>query len=253
MRPTVRSLLGRVKPKSDGFFFDSLATRRKAWDEMLDKQSDPARSKDCIHPQAVARAVSDLAARDAVFVIDTGLNTLWSGNWIRQSGQQRIIGSFNNGAVGTALGQANGIQALDRSRQVIALCGDGGFNMLMSEFLTAVHHKLPVKAVVYNNSSLGLIKLEAESMGLPAWKAMDFPNPDYVTLARACGAVGFKAEKPGELRDAISAGLKADGPAIIDCVVAADELPNAPHLELETIGNVAKAKIKEAILNVTGG
>ncbi len=90
VRPTVRSLLGRVKPKSDGFFFDSLATRRKAWDEMLDKQSDPARSKDCIHPQAVARAVSDLAARDAVFVIDTGLNTLWSGNWIRQSGSSGL-------------------------------------------------------------------------------------------------------------------------------------------------------------------
>ncbi len=179
---------------------------------MLGKQSDPARSKDRIHPQAVARAVSDLAARDAVFVIDTGLNTLWSGNWIRQRGEQRIIGSFNNGAVGTALGQANGIQALDRSRQVIALCGDGGFNMLLSEFLTAVHHKLPVKAVVYNNSSLGLIKLEAESMGLPAWKAMDFPNPDYVTLARACGAVGFKAEKPGELARCHKCGAQSRGP-----------------------------------------
>ena len=254
VRPTVKSLLDRVKPKSDSKFFDIVTAQRKAWDEMLDKQSDPARSKDRIHPQAVARAVSDLAARDAVFVIDTGLNTLWSGNWIRQSGEQRIIGSFNNGAVGTALGQANGIQALDRSRQVIALCGDGGFNMLMCEFLTAVQHKLPVKAVVYNNSALGLITLEAEAIGVPAWKkAIDFPNPDYVALARACGGVGFKAEKPGELRDAIDKALKADGPAIIDCVVAADELPNVPHLELETMGNFAKAKIKETILAVTGG
>jgi pyruvate dehydrogenase (quinone) len=254
VRPTVKSLLDRVKPKRDAEFFNKVAARRKGWDEMLDKQSDPARSRDRIHPQAVARAVSDLAARDAVFVLDTGLNTLWSGNWIRQSGKQRIIGSFNNGAVGTALGQANGIQATDRSRQVIALCGDGGFNMLMSEFLTAMHHKLPVKAVVYNNSSLGLITLEAESIGVPAWKkAIDFPNPDYVALARACGAVGFKAEKPGELRDAIRAGLQADGPAIIDCVVAADELPNTPHLDLETMGNFAEAKIKEAILAVTGG
>ena len=96
----------------------------------------------------MARAVSDLAGRDAVFTIDTGLNTLWSANWIRQSGSQRIIGSFNNAAVGTALGQANSIQALDRSRQIIALCGDGGFNMLMCEFLTAVHHKLPVKVIM---------------------------------------------------------------------------------------------------------
>ena len=251
--PTVKSLLDRVKSKTDRSFFDVVASQRKTWDEMLDKQSDPARSKDRIHPQAVARMVSDLAARDAVFVIDTGLNTLWSGNWIRQNGQQRIIGSFNNGAVGTALGQANGIQALDRSRQVIALCGDGGFNMLMCEFLTAAHHKLPVKVVVYNNSSLGLIRLEAELMGLPAWKAMDFPNPDYVALARACGAVGFRAEKPGELREAIDQALKAEGPAIVGCVIPADEMPNFPRVDLEKAENFAKAKIKETILAVTGG
>jgi pyruvate dehydrogenase (quinone) len=253
VRPTVKSLLDKAKPKSDSNFFEIVTAQRKKWDEMLDKQSDPARSKDRIHPQAVARAVSDLAARDAVFTIDTGLNTLWSGNWIRQSGEQRIIGSFNNGAVGTALGQANGIQALDRSRQVIALCGDGGFNMLMCEFLTAVHHKLPVKAVVYNNSSLGLITLEAEGMGMPAWKkAIDFPNPDFAALARACGAVGFKAEKPGELRKVIDQALKTEGPVIVDCVVAADELPNLPHIDLERVENFVKAKIKETILAFTG-
>jgi pyruvate dehydrogenase (quinone) len=254
VRPTLTSLLNLVKPKSDSKFFEIVTKGRKAWDEMLDKQCDLGRSKDRIHPQAAARTVSDLAARDAVFIIDTGLNTLWSGNWIRQNGEQRIIGSFNNCAVGTALGQANGVQALDRSRQVIALCGDGGFNMLMCEFLTAMHHKLPVKAVVFNNSALGRIKLEAEGMGLPAWKeAIDFPNPDYVALARACGAVGFKAEKPGELRDAIDQALKAEGPAIVSCVVPADELPNFPHVDLEKAGNFAKAKIKEVILEYTGG
>src|SRR5271166_479279 len=261
VRPTLELLLNRVAAKSAtksatksaAKFFDGVTDERRTWDEMLDRQADPARSKDRIHPQAVARAVSDLAKRDAVFVLDTGLNTLWSANWIRQSGSQRIIGSFNNAAVGTALGQANGIQALDRSRQVIALCGDGGFNMLMCEFLTAVQHKLPVKAVVYDNSSLGLIRLEAESMGLPAWKAMDFPNPDYVALARACGGVGFRAEKPGELREAIDQALKAEGPSIVDCVVPADELPNVPHIDLEKMENFAKAKIKEMILAVTGG
>src|SRR5271156_4301786 len=209
VRPTLTSLLSRVKPKSDREFFDIVtAGRKRRWDEMLDKQADPARSKDRIHPQAVARAVSDLANRDAVFVIDTGLNTLWSGNWIRQNGEQRIIGSFNNCAVGAALGQANGVQALDRSRQVIALCGDGGFNMLMCEFLTAVQHQLTVKAVVFNNSSFGLIPFEAEAVGLPAYMpGIEFPNPDYCALARACGGRGFKAEKPNELRAAIDEGL----------------------------------------------
>jgi thiamine pyrophosphate-dependent acetolactate synthase large subunit-like protein len=220
---------------------------------MLDRQADPTRSTDRIHPQAVARAVSDLAQRDAVFVLDTGLNTLWSANWIRQSGSQRVLGSFNNAAVGTALGQANGIQALDRSRQVIALCGDGGFNMLMSEFLTAVHHKLPVKVVVYNNSAFGLIPLEAEAIGLPAYReGIEFPNPDFPALARACGGHGFRAARPGELHAEINAAFNADGPAIVDCVVAADEMPNFPHLELDKVGNYALAKIKEAILAVTG-
>jgi pyruvate dehydrogenase (quinone) len=122
--PTLKLLLDQVAPKNNTRFWDKVTQERQKW----------ARSEDRIHPQAVARAVSDLAKPDAVFALDTGLNTLWSGNWIRQRGSQRIIGSFNNGAVGTALGQANGVQALDRSRQVIALCGDGGFNMLMGEF-----------------------------------------------------------------------------------------------------------------------
>jgi pyruvate dehydrogenase (quinone) len=251
--PTLKLLLEKTAAKTDMTFFDRVGAERKKWDDMLDKQSNPARSKDRIHPQAVARMVGDIAKRDAVFVFDTGLNTLWSANWIRQSGMQRIVGSFNNAAVGTALGQANGIQALDRTRQVIAMCGDGGFNMLMCEFLTAVHHKLPVKVVVYNNSEFGLITLEAESIGLPAYrKGIEFPNPDYVALAQACGGKGFKITAPGELQAGIKAALKTDGPVIVDCVVADDELPNFPHVELDKIGNYAIAKIKETMLAVMG-
>ena len=192
VRPTVRLLLEEVTAKRDGSFFEHVTSERRKWDAMIDKQADLHRSRDRLHPQAVARAVSDVAKSDAVFLIDVGINTLWSGNWLRQNGSQRILGSFNNAAVGTALGQANGIQALDRSRQVIALTGDGGFNMLMGEFMTAVQHKLPVKVIIYNNSRLGLIYLEAEGVGLPAFReAIEFPNPDFAALARACGAHGY--------------------------------------------------------------
>src|SRR5271168_838667 len=253
-RPTLKLLIDQVAPKTDTNYWDRFTEERGAWDRKLDQQADLARSADHIHPQAVARAVSDLANRDAVFVLDTGLNTLWSANWIRQSGSQRIIGSFNNGAVGTALGQANGIQALDRARQVIALTGDGGFNMLMCEFLTAVHHKLPVKVIIYNNSALGLIRLEAESVGIvPFHEAIEFPNPDFAALARACGGHGFTARKPEDLMAAITEALAVDGPAIVDAVVASDEMPNMPHIELEQAGHYAIAKIKEAVLAVTGG
>jgi len=253
VRPTLKLLLERVAMKTDTAFFDEVTKGRHKWDEMLNRQADPARTKGRIHPQAVARIVGDLAAADAVFTFDTGLNTLWSANWIRQSGSQRIIGSFNNAAVGTALGQANGIQAIDRSRQVIALCGDGGFNMLMCEFLTAVHHKLPVKAVIYNNSSFGLIHLEAESIGLPPFeKGIQFPNPDFAAFAQACGGRGFKVEDPSKLRPTIAEALACDGPAIVDAVVAANELPNLPHIELGEITRFAQVKIREAVLAVTG-
>jgi pyruvate dehydrogenase (quinone) len=252
-RPSLKLLLARVAAKSDTGFFDQVTKERRKWNDILDKQADLTRSKERIHPQAVARAVSDLARSDAVFVLDTGLNTLWSANWLKQSGAQRIIGSFNNAAVGTALGQANGIQALDRSRQVIALCGDGGFNMLMCEFLTAAHHKLPVKVVVYNNSAFGLIPLEAESVGLPPLReGIEFPNPDFVALARACGGQGFKAATPSDLRPAIAEALASEGPAIVDAVVVADELPNLPHLDLDLIGHYALAKVREALMAVTG-
>ncbi|MBO0758482.1 MAG: ubiquinone-dependent pyruvate dehydrogenase [Bradyrhizobiaceae bacterium] len=252
-RPTLRRLLDRVKPKTSTSFLDRTTKERRSWDEKLDKQADLARSKDRIHPQALARTVGDLAERDAVFILDTGLNTLWSANWIRQSGSQRIIGSFNNAAVGTALGQANGIQAIDRTRQVIALCGDGGFNMLMCEFLTAVHHKLPVKVVIFNNSAFGLIPLEAESATLvPFREGIEFPNPDFAAFAYACGGHGFAAKEPGELKPAISNAFAADGPAIVDVIVVPDELPNLPHLDLDLIGHVAIAKVKEAVLAVTG-
>jgi pyruvate dehydrogenase (quinone) len=253
-RPTLKLLLDKVAARADTKFHDKMTRERKKWDEMLDKQSDPARSKDRIHPQAVARAVSDAARSDAIFVLDTGLNTLWSANWIRQTGSQRIIGSFNNAAVGTAIGQANGVQALDRSRQVIVLTGDGGFNMLMGEFMTAVHHRLPLKIVIYNNSALGLITLEAESVGIvPFREAIEFPNPDFAALARACGGHGFTARQPGDLKAALSEALAVDGPAIVDAVVVADEMPNMPHVELEQIGHFAVAKMKEAVLAVTGG
>jgi ParB family chromosome partitioning protein len=254
VKPTLAALLEKIERRSDSDFFDSVSRGRREWDEMLSKQSDLARSRDKIHPQAVARSVSDIADENAVFVFDTGLNTLWSANWLRQNGKQRIVGSFNNAAVGTAVGQANGIQALDRARQVIVLTGDGGFNMLMGEFLTAVHHDLPVKFVIFDNAAFGLITLEAESVGiLPFKRAIEFPNPDYPALARACGAQGFVVDNPMQLEATLREAFALSGPAVIACKVVADEMPNLPHFEPEQLGGFAIAKIKEAISAVTGG
>jgi thiamine pyrophosphate-dependent acetolactate synthase large subunit-like protein len=120
--------------------------------------------------------------------------------------------------------------------------------------MTAVHHKLPVKVIINNNSALGLITLEAESVGLaPFREAIEFPNPDFAALARACGGHGFTARRPSELTTAISEAFAVDGLATVDAVVVANEMPNMPHVELEQIGHYAVAKIREAVLAVTGG
>jgi pyruvate dehydrogenase (quinone) len=137
---------------------------------------------------------------------------------------------------------------------VITLVGDGGFNMLVGEFLTAVHHHLPVKIVIFDNAAFGLVTLEAESVGiLPFREAIEFPNPDYAALARACGAQGFTVSDPALLEAILIEAFACPGPAIVGCNVAADEMPNLPHIELEQVGGYAFAKIKEAIAAVTGG
>ena len=252
VRPALADLLNRVAAKSDERFFESVTKSRHRWDDMLDKRANLSRSENTIHPPALARTLGILAAPDAVFVIDTGEVTLWSGNWIRQTGHQRILASFNNAAVGTALGQANGVQVLDRSRQVIVCCGDGGFTMLLGEFMTAVEHSLPIKVVVFNNGEWGLVHLEMEQAGLPAFKGSEFPNMDFAAFARACGVEGFSACRPDVLEGAIRQLLASSGPAILDVKVDADELPTLPHVKLDQVWKFGLARVREAILSVSG-
>jgi pyruvate dehydrogenase (quinone) len=246
--PAVDALLTRTNPKADATFFDKVTSARHDWDAMLDKRADPARSADRIHPPALGRMIGNMAAHDAVIVIDTGEVTLWSANWLRQTGHQRIVASFNNAAVGTALGQANGIAALDKGRQVIAACGDGGFTMLLGEFMTAVEHKLPVKVVVYNNSGWGLVHLEMEQAGLPAARGTKFPNMDFAAFARACGVDGFTARTPDALAPAIRQWLASPGPAVLDVFVDPDELPTMPHIEPAKALRFGVGKLKELLL-----
>lgn len=250
VKPALQMLLERLTLRDDDVFFMHATKAREAWDNMLDEKADPARSKDKIHPQAVARAVSDHAADDAILVTDTGEVTLWAANWMRQTGRQRITGSFNNAAVGTGLGIANGAQALDRKRQVILQSGDGGFTMLVGEFMTAVEHKLPIKVVVYDNAGWGLVHLEMEGAGNPAASGASFPNMDFAAFARACGAQGFTARDPATLVSTVQAFLAAPGPAILHAVVDPEEIPAMPHIEIGQVWKFGIAKMKEAIAAV---
>ena len=252
MRPFLALLLDRLKQRSDDSFFKEISKKRAAWDAMLDKKADPRRSSDKIHPQAVARLISDHAADDSIVVTDTGEVTLWASNWLRQTGRQRITGSFNNAAVGTGMGMANGAQALDRSRQVVLQVGDGGFTMLIGEFMTAVEHRLPVKVVVYDNGGWGLVHIEMEGAGLPAAAGASFPNMDFAAFARGCGAQGFTVRDPKELESTVKEFLAAPGPAVLHAVVDPEELPAMPHVKLDQVWKFGIAKVREKMAAISG-
>ena len=245
-RPSVAGLLQRVAAKAEAKFLRAAQSDWKAWTDMLDKKADPKRSADRVHPQALARAVSDFAADDAIFCVDTGEVTLWTANWLRPRRRQQITGSFNNAAVGVALGMANGIQALDTTRQVIVMCGDGGFAMLMQEFITSAQHGLPIKVFVFNNSGWGLVHLEMEEAGLPVFSAgATFKNPDFAMFAEACGAHGFRVTRPTALRETVAAALAMRGAVIVDVVVDPAEIPATPRMQLDQVWKFGVGKMRE--------
>ncbi len=246
-RPAVAGLLERVAAKGDDGFLGKAQKEWADWREMLDEKADLARSKDRIHPQALARTVSDLADDDAAFCVDTGEVTLWTANWLRPSGRQQITGSFNNAAVGVALGMANGVQALDRKRQVIAMCGDGGFAMLMQEFFTAAQHDLAIKCFVFNNGGWGLVHMEMEEAGLPVFDGAKFKNPDFAMFAQACGGTGYRVTRPEDLRDAVARALATPGPVVVDVAVDPDELPAMPHIEPAQVWKFGIGMVRSAI------
>jgi len=250
VQPAVRQLLALCEGRTNNTFFNQVSEHRLRWNQMLDKHAAVAGDK--IKPQRLARKISDHARADAVFVVDTGVVTLWCGNWLRQSGQQRLLASFNNAAVGTSLGQANGIQALDRARQVIVAVGDGGFTMLLGEFMTSVEHRLPVKVIVFNNREWGLVHLEMEQAGLPAFEGSEFPNLDFAAFAQACGAQGFTAKTPEQLDLALEQLLAAPGPAVLNVFIDPNELPAMPHIKLDQIWRFGLAKVRETMLSMTG-
>lgn len=248
VRPALAALLDVLPRRDDSAFLDSVAEARRNWDEKLNKRADPARATTLIPPPRLARCISTHADDDAVFVTDTGEVTLWAGNWTQQRRGQRICGSFNNAAVGTGLGIANGIQALDRRRQVIVHVGDGGMAMLMSEFITAVEHELPIKVVVYDNGGWGLVHLEMEGAGLPAAPGSHLMAVDFAAFALACGGDGIAVRDPARLEDVVVDFLALPGPAILHVAVDPKEIPLMPRLDIGQAARFGIAKAKEMLL-----
>jgi pyruvate dehydrogenase (quinone) len=230
VKATLAALLPLLQQKRDGAHLaqarEHYVKARKALDELA------APGKGLIHPQQVAKTLSDRAAQDAVFTCDVGLPTVWAARYLAMNGTRRLVGSFWHGSMANAMAQAIGAQSAFPGRQVISLSGDGGFTMLMGDFLSLVQLGLPVKVVVFNNGALGFIELEQKSTGFLPF-GTEFKNPNFAAMAEAVGVRGVRLEDPSEVEAGIAAALSHDGPVLVDAVVNRTELAMPPAITLE--------------------
>jgi pyruvate dehydrogenase (quinone) len=232
VRATLQALLPLLEGKRDG---SHLARARQHYMEArkgLDDLAVASPGKKLIHPQQVAKAISDHAAEDAIFTCDVGLPTVWAARYLAMNGKRRLVGSFWHGSMANAMAQGIGAQAAFRNRQVITLSGDGGFTMLMGDLLTIAQYRLPVKVVAFNNGALGFIELEQMSTGFLTF-GTELRNPNFAAMAEAAGLRGIRIEDPADVDQGIAAALAHDGPALVDAVVNRTELAMPPSITVE--------------------
>jgi pyruvate dehydrogenase (quinone) len=250
VRATLAALLPLLDQKRDGAHLaqaqQHYARARKALDELA--VGTPG--KRLVHPQQIAKAISDQAAEDAVFTCDVGLPTVWAARYLAMNGRRRLLGSFWHGSMANAMAQAIGAQAACPDRQVISLSGDGGFTMLMGDFISLTQLKLPVKVVVFNNGALGFVELEQKSTGFLDY-GTQLENPNFAAMAEAAGIRGIRIEDAAQVKDGIAAAFAHDGPVLVDAVVNRTELAMPPSITLEMAKGFSLYMVK-AIMNGRG-
>ena len=227
IKATLSALLPQVIAKSDTGHLDAALADYARARKDLDSLAQSSPDSKLIHPQYVTRVVSEVAAEDAIFTCDVGTPIAWTARYLKVNGRRRIVGSFNHGSMANAMLHAIGAQAACPGRQVISFSGDGGFSMMMGEFLTLSQHNLPVKIILLNNGTLGFVELEMKAGGfLDA--GCDLKNPSFAAMAEAMGVKGIRVERPQTLRGAVIEALKHDGPALVEVMSTRQELVMPP-------------------------
>ncbi|MFT0476679.1 ubiquinone-dependent pyruvate dehydrogenase [Pseudomonas antarctica] len=229
---TLDALLPRLTRKTDRSFLESSLKHYEKARQGLDDLAEPSKADRPIHPQYVARLLSELADDDAIFTADVGSPTVWAARYLKMNGKRRLIGSFNHGSMANAMPQAIGAQAAFPGRQVISMSGDGGFAMLMGDFISLAQLKLPVKVIVFDNSSLGFVAMEMKAAGYLD-TGTELKNPDFAAMSNAMGILGIRVEQSEDLEPALRRALAHDGPVLVDVVTATQELVMPPSIKLE--------------------
>ena len=232
VRSTLRALASHLTRNTDRAHLDGAVKHYRAARESLDELATGHSGRPPIHPQFLTSLINEKASDDAIFTADTGTPTIWAARYLRMNGRRRLIGSWVHGSMANAMAQSIGAQAAFPGRQVISLSGDGGFAMLMGDFLTLSQLDLPVKVIVFNNGSLGFVELEMQAAGLLE-TGVALKNPDFAAIARAAGVHALRVEDPGLLAAAVAEILSHPGPALLDVVVNRHELAVPPALTAE--------------------
>ena len=238
---TLRAVIPLVEQKADRTFLDRMLHKHAAALERV--VSAYTRDIDHhlpIHPEYAARTLDEVASEDAIFTVDTGMCNVWAARYLTPNGRRRVIGSFLHGTMANALPHAIGAQLAYPGRQVISMSGDGGLGMLLGELLTVSMHGLPVKIVVFNNSALGMIRLEMMVDGLPPYQT-DTGHVDYAAIARATGMHAVRIEQPFDVRDRLSEAFAHPGPVLVDVVTNPNALSIPPHITAAQVKGFALA------------
>ena len=230
VRETLTALLPRLERKTDRRFLDTARKHYVSARKGLDDLARPSPSGRPIHPQYLTRLVDEIAEEDAVFTADVGTPTLWAARYLTMNGKRSLHGSFNHGSMANAMPQALGAQAADPGRQVISLSGDGGLSMLLGDLLSARQLDLPIKVVVYNNSSLGFVAMEMKAGGYLD-TGTDLSTTDFADIAAAAGIFSIRVEQSEDLPDALRRAFARPGPALIDVVTAKHEIALPPKVQ----------------------
>lgn len=250
VKETIQALLPRLQAKTGRGFLEKATRHYAEARKSLDDLATPAGKGKPIHPQYLTRRISELAADDAIFTADVGTPTVWAARYLTMNGKRRLLGSFNHGSMANAMPQAIGVQAACPGRQVVSLSGDGGFTMLMGDFISLTQLKLPVKIVVYNNGSLGFVAMEMKASGFLD-TGTDLDNPNFAAMAEAMGVRGIRVADSGEVDGALREAFAHDGPALVDVVTAKQELAMPPKIHMAQAKGFSLYMLR-AILNGRG-
>ncbi|GGG80418.1 pyruvate dehydrogenase [Corynebacterium pelargi] len=244
---TIENILPHVEEKTDRKFLDKmLKEHHKKLSDVVEAYTHNVEKHTPIHPEFVANIIDEIADEDAIFSVDTGMCNVWSARYVTPNGRREMIGSFRHGTMANALPMAMGASAADRKRQVVSFSGDGGLGMLMGELLTVKLHELPVKICVFNNSSLGMVKLEMMVEGLPEF-GTDHEEVDYAAIAKAVGIPHVKITDPAKAREQLTQAFAMEGPVLIDMVTDPNALSIPPNITIEQMLGFSKSAVKTVL------